>query len=713
MKSIHNNIFLFLIIYLLSLPVSYSQVSLSGTINSYSKIVSVDNLDQVTLNDALAFTVGDTVLIIQMKGIEISVSNNAAFGLIQNKLSAGYYEFLIIVDISGNQITFAADMFHNYDASGHVQLIRVPGYDNVNVTGTLTCDPWDPIAGSGGVVVMIVGNTLQLMADIDISANGFLGGSSVVRPSGTCSGVTDYFFNDASTEGGYKGEGAASYSFQAAQPLGTDYLKGRGAYFNGGGGGNGKYSGGGNGGQGGDGGREEISCGFSIIGGIGAFNIPSNIDYKNQKRIFMGGGGGAGTQLSGGNGTDGGNGGGIVIFVADTLVGNNYSIRANGETVSAIATGNGGGGGGGAGGTILLEVNSYKGSTLNLEANGGNGGTVSGTPTCTGPGGGGGGGIIWHLKAGAFPAEVSTSVLPGEAMPGDCAAMLPAAGLPGVVTDNLIVPINGFLLNSIYSSKTGKTSTTICENEAPLILLGTYPQGGTLPYTFIWESSEDKVVWNLADGTNNQKDYMPGSIDSKIYFRRSVIDNSAPPIVDVSKSITVSVGSVVTTGSITGNELVNESDVTPYTVDQSIGSIYNWTVSGGTILSGQGTDSINVQWGSPGSGAVSVIETNEDGCKGDIVSIEVNIGSTGIENLAGEGLHIYPNPFFNKITIEFPNTEGDKFRLILRDITGKTVNVIEGIRDSIVELDRGSLAAGLYFIELNGSKVYKGKILIE
>lgn len=716
MKSIRNNIFLFLIIYLLSPPVSYSQVSLSGTINSYSKIISVDNLDQITLNDASTFSVGDTVLIIQMKGVEISASNDLTFGIKQNALSAGWYEFLIIFDISGNQITFTADMFHNYDAGGHAQLIRVPGFDNVNVIGTLTCDPWDPLTGTGGVVAMIVGNTLQLMADIDVSANGFQGGSSVVRTSGTCSGVTDYFFNDASTEGGYKGEGAASYSFQSAQPLGTEYLKGRGAYFNGGGGGNGKYSGGGgggNGGRGGAGGREEISCGFNLIGGINGFNIPDNIDYKNQKRIFMGAGGGAGTQLSGGNGTDGGNGGGIVIIVADTLVGNNNSIRANGETVTAIATGNGGGGGGGAGGTILLEVNSFKGSNLTVEANGGNGGTVSGVPTCTGPGGGGGGGIIWRSKSGAFPAEVSISVLPGAAIPGDCAAMLPAAGLPGVVTDNLIVPINGFLLNSIYSNKTGKTYTTICVDEDPPILLGTYPKGGTLPYTFVWESSEDETVWNLADGINDLMNYILGPIDDITYFRRIVIDNSAPQIIDVSKSIIVSVGSVITTGSITGNELVNESDVTPYTVDQSIGSIYNWTVSGGTILSGQGTDSINVQWGSPGSGAVSVIETNEEGCKGGTVNIEVNIGSTGIQSVLSEGLRIYPNPFNNKTIIEFKNPSSEPIRLTITDLSGKVVRIVENISSTSYELDREGLVQGFYFIELRGGTIYRGKILIE
>lgn len=223
-----------------------AQKSILGTINSYAKVVSVDGLDQVTLSSAGEFDVGDTVLIVQMKGVEISIGDHSldpSFGVKQQSYSAGFYEFIIISNISGNQITFYADMINAYDAAGHVQLVRVPGFDNAKVTGNITCDPWDPVAGTGGVVAMIIGNTLTLEANINVSSNGFVGGSSVIRPSGVCSGILDYYFNDASTEGGYKGEGIATYGFRLGVgylPLGSDYVKGRGAYFNGGGGGNGK-----------------------------------------------------------------------------------------------------------------------------------------------------------------------------------------------------------------------------------------------------------------------------------------------------------------------------------------------------------------------------------------------------------------------------------------------------------------------------------------
>jgi len=587
---------------------SQAQTSISGVINSYARVTSVDGTDRVTVDDPSLFSIGDTTLIIQMKGIEINVPNTSNFGLKQNFYSAGYYEFIIISDITGNQVTFQSDMLHSYDEGGEVQLIRARGFDNATVTGTLTCDPWDPVTGTGGVVAMIVGNTLTLEADIDVSSKGFLGGASVVRLSDTCYGLDTFFFNDASTEGGYKGEGIASY-YSGTTPLGTDYIKGRGCYFNGGGGGNGKYSGGaggGNGGKGGNGGNEEESCEQFFIGGVRAWDIPDNIDYKNQGRIFMGGGGGAGTQLNAGEGTDGGNGGGIVIIVTNILVGNGNSLIANGESVAGVATGNGGAGGGGAGGTILLEVSDYKGSNLSLETNGGNGGAVSGLPTCTGPGGGGGGGIIWHSGA-AFPTEVSTSALPGVAVLGSCSSMLAETGFPGEITSDLVVPLTGFLFNSIYSSRTGMLLDTICEDDVPPLMLGTQPKGGTLPYTFVWESSEDKATWNIVAGGTFQNYSAVDPLIDTTYYRRTVLDNSAPQIIDKSKILTIIVQPKIENYDITTDDTICYDQVPPLITSDALGPptggdgtgtySYYWedSISGGSWNIIPGADSVDHQ----------------------------------------------------------------------------------------------------------------------
>nr|MDQ3073252.1 hypothetical protein [Bacteroidota bacterium] len=51
-----------------------------------------------------------------------------------------------------------------------------------------------------------------------------------------------------------------------------------------------------------------------------------------------------------------------------------------------------------------------------------------------------------------------------------------------------------------------------------------------------------------------------------------------------------------------------------YKVSFTAGHSYNWSVSGGTITSGQGTDSVRINWAGNGIGTVSIRETNVLGC---------------------------------------------------------------------------------------------------
>jgi len=51
-------------------------------------------------------------------------------------------------------------------------------------------------------------------------------------------------------------------------------------------------------------------------------------------------------------------------------------------------------------------------------------------------------------------------------------------------------------------------------------------------------------------------------------------------------------------------------------------STYTWTVSGGTIASGAGTNSITVDWGSPGAGTVNLTVVDAFGCTGSLSATE-------------------------------------------------------------------------------------------
>ena len=67
-----------------------------------------------------------------------------------------------------------------------------------------------------------------------------------------------------------------------------------------------------------------------------------------------------------------------------------------------------------------------------------------------------------------------------------------------------------------------------------------------------------------------------------------------------------------------------------YAVNTDAGAVFNWSVLGGIINSGNGTNSVNINWQTPGFDSLSVIETNTYGCK-DTQSVNVEEDSAEID----------------------------------------------------------------------------------
>jgi hypothetical protein len=75
---------------------------------------------------------------------------------------------------------------------------------------------------------------------------------------------------------------------------------------------------------------------------------------------------------------------------------------------------------------------------------------------------------------------------------------------------------------------------------------------------------------------------------------------------------------------IAGPDHVCEGTYKIYSINAIPGSSYNWTVTGGSIIAGSGTDSVLVNWQNLGSGMVSVIQ-KKDSCTGsNDLAITVN-----------------------------------------------------------------------------------------
>ncbi len=125
-----------------------------------------------------------------------------------------------------------------------------------------------------------------------------------------------------------------------------------------------------------------------------------------------------------------------------------------------------------------------------------------------------------------------------------------------------------------------------------------------------------------------------------------------------------------TTGSISGalNADISTSEI--YSAPAN-GNSFQWSVVGGTIASGQGTNSITVNWGTGTNGQVCLTES-QGACGGNQVCNDITLNApTGITEIAySKNLSIYPNPATSLITVrsnEVPN------RIELVDILGKVL----------------------------------------
>ena len=403
--------------------------NVSGVINTYTKVVKFNSgicIDTIFVSSINGFSIGDIALIIQMKGAKIDTTDTQNFGKVTDIGSCGNYEFAEVKKIGDNYLVLRSRLQRAYSITGSVQLVRVPKYINAKVAGDITALPWD--GSVGGIVALYTTGSINLGANIDVTGKGYRAGKA------SLSFYLDWFpnfrFPFSSGRGGQKGEGIADYE--------TKFEAGRGPNANGGGGGNDINSGGGGGsnfGSGGHGGNNELSP--SILWGEGAVSLSNSI---LNRKLFLGGGGG-GAHQNDGKGTSGENGGGLIFIKSNSIIGNGYSILANGNSVIPGSTIDGAGGGG-AGGSILIDTKNISG-VLKLEAKGGAGGNQFYLPQCHGNGGGGGGGVIAKPQSLNLSPIVEFNLSGGKRGEGQCNGTTNDAtdGNNGsIVTDSITLP---------------------------------------------------------------------------------------------------------------------------------------------------------------------------------------------------------------------------------------------------------------------------------
>jgi hypothetical protein len=425
---------------------------------------------------------GDMILIYQAQGATFSDTSDSATWGAFNYNSAGVYELALVTSISGDDITVDTSNSAGYGCTGfsntynttdgRVQVVRVPQYTSLTVDpgASITASDWNGFYG--GLVVLMVEDTLTVNGSIDVTGKGFRGGAA--HNAAVNYGVTTYRTNDENL-GALKGESILGSTWDIGLTGSGRY--GRGAPANGGGGGNGVNSAGGGGANGDSSGiwngsgfvsasdpyaaAWDLDDGVNNSGAVPAyfqngdgggrggytwseFNADATLqgpgnaawggDNRRQvgglggrplandpnSRVFFGGGGGAG-EMNNNHPGSGGDGGGIIIIDAGTLAGSGQ-IRSNGidgQTIT-VEVAKDGPGGGGAGGSIVIKATDVSGVTVS--ALGGLGGGQTGVSLeAEGAGGGGGGGFV---VVAAQTGSLVTTVMGGQSGTVASAALL-------------------------------------------------------------------------------------------------------------------------------------------------------------------------------------------------------------------------------------------------------------------------------------------------
>jgi hypothetical protein len=142
---------------------------------------------------------------------------------------------------------------------------------------------------------------------------------------------------------------------------------------------------------------------------------------------------------------------------------------------------------------------------------------------------------------------------------------------------------------------------------------------------------------------------------------------------------------------------------------------HHWTVPpGATIRSGQGTNSIVVDWGSL-PGLVSVNSFNDCGVS-QYRAVEVSLrdgiaitgsGHTDIKVIDKTGASLFPNPAINNVAVRFNSTNQMSYTIELQNMNGSILmqkNMIATTGLNSFNIDISRYASGMYLVNIKNAE---------
>ena len=228
-------------------------------------------------------------------------------------------------------------------------------------------------------------------------------------------------------------------------------------------------------------------------------------------------------------------------------------------------------------------------------------------------------------------------------------------------------------------------SSNYCENQDSVILFAD-PAGGTF--------TGPGVANNL---------FNPSSLNLGSYqLQYAVTDSNG---CSDSNTVRVNIRPRPIIGSLIGATMVQPNNTYTYAINANNGSQYTWSASGGNVISTT-NNLATIQWGAPGTGEISVVETNYFGCLDTadfFISIGIQIGQNELGKV--KELKVYPNPVNDVLFVELSNPDDKDIQIQIIAPTGSIV-----YNETISELnllerkaiDFSNYASGMYFLKISG-----------
>lgn len=222
--------------------------------------------------------------------------------------------------------------------------------------------------------------------------------------------------------------------------------------------------------------------------------------------------------------------------------------------------------------------------------------------------------FIWGVNGGSISSGQGTnSITVDWGAAGTGTVIIADTNVYGcfVEPDTLFVTINPLPSTSVITG-----DTTVCEGASGII----YSVPPTPGINYSWSITGGTIT--SGQGTNSiTVDWTTAGSGSLVLTETSAAGCSAP-----AQTYIINIESPPITPVPSGpSPICLDTIQILYFVIENPGSIYNWTINGGTIVSGQGTDSIYVTWNQPGPGSISVTEINGAGCAGNTESINITV----------------------------------------------------------------------------------------